>query len=186
MCLPQRAKIMLQAMIRRFQSTKQIYRRFKRTPTGPPDAESSSELQRRKSSSSRRRSSFYRFIAPQVRKFHGNELLLLSKRITLESEARALSKNGIVNETYPIKDITAHCVTQLTDEELMMVQKAIMEEFELRGRTAHEEVLAEDEACRGYVLVDVALESMGRVDLANIDKCHGCFGQAKGICAHES
>lgn len=112
--------------------------------------------------------------------------------MTLETEARTLTANGTRHETYPVNDIVAHCVTQLSNEELMMVQKAIIEEFELRGLAAHEEVLAEasdehddDEANRGYIPVDEALESMGRVDLANIDMCHDCFGQARGTCACE-
>lgn len=163
---------MLQAVEDHFRNVQQMYRRHKRTqPTWLDDAALNHEMRESESSRSRRRSSFYHFIALQLQDLTGNDLLLLNRRLTLESEARALTENGTVEETYPVTDITTHCVTRLSNAELAMVEQAITEEFRRRGKLAHEEASDEEEDFQASLIpADEALESMGHVNLAEIDK----------------
>jgi len=172
MPFPAAARTMLQAVEDQFRNVQQMYRRRKRTqPTCLDDAEPDHEMQESECSRSRRRSSFYHFIALQLRDLTGNDLLLLNRRLTLESEARVLTENSTVEETYPVTDITTHCVTHLSNAELAMVEQAITEEFKRRGKLAHEKASDEEEDFEASLIpADEALESMGHVNLAEIDK----------------
>lgn len=174
MSLTTRAKAGLQALIRHFQKFKRGYRRLRRHPhTSFTDNSSDSDSEWSDSGKPCRRSSFYLFITLWLRDLSGNEILLLSRRLIVECEVRLATRQGFAGRAYPIRDIVSHCVAQLSDEELILVQQRITKEWERRENVAHEELVqAQMEDDREAKIASMAdeeeLEPMGQVDVATL------------------
>ena len=138
---PPRAEALLKAIQQRIQRFKRLFRCSK-PKTGSKVEPKTDELPQFLDDG-QYRSGPYIFITGILEKSSSKELIWLERQLELEQGVRWLRRRGSEGEGYPIRSVIAHCVVDMSDQELKLVQSRLSLQWRIRADKAKKEMRKE-------------------------------------------